>query len=91
MSGKGWLCPICGHLNPADLAVCEKTMQHDEANAIRAKAMRDAGQIFADACARIARQTPEEAARAAYVPGGPSVDELAAKVRRLRAAYANAA
>lgn len=90
MAGE-WICPICGHANPAEMVVCERTMQHDEANAIRAKSMRDAGRILADARARIARQTPEEAARAAYVPGGPSKEELAAKVRRLRAACADAA
>ena len=28
-AGKGWICPICGHLNSPDLVVCEKTAEHD--------------------------------------------------------------
>lgn len=91
MAGE-WICTVCGHLNAAVRITCEREMQHDEANAIRAKAMRDAGQILADARARIARMTPEEAARAAEPNAGPErLEELAAKVRRLRAAYQAAA
>lgn len=51
----------------------------------RAEAMRRAGRVLAQARARIAAQTPEQAADAAYVPGGPTRDQLAAKVRALRA------
>lgn len=51
----------------------------------RAEAMRNAGRVLAQARARIAAMTPEEAADAAYVPGGPSRDQLAARVRELRA------
>ncbi|MFC5184410.1 hypothetical protein [Actinomadura harenae] len=52
------------------------------------QAVAAAAQILADARARLARQTPEQAAEAAYVPGGLSREELAARVRELRAATA---
>lgn len=29
MSGKDWLCPVCGHLDSEALAVCENTPEHD--------------------------------------------------------------
>jgi hypothetical protein len=51
----------------------------------RAEAMRRAGRVLAQARARIAAQTPEQAADAAYIPGGPSREQLAARVRELRA------
>lgn len=50
----------------------------------REVAMRRAGQILANARARIARLSAEQAAREAYVPGGPSVEEIAAKIRAWR-------
>lgn len=50
-----------------------------------AEAIAAAAQVLVDARARIAALTPRQAATAAYVPGGPSVDELEAKVLRLRA------
>ena len=49
------------------------------------EAIAAAARVLADARARIATLTAEEVAREAYVPGGPSVEELAEKVRRLRA------
>lgn len=48
------------------------------------EAVMAAGQILADACARMARLTPEQAALEAYVPGGPSVEELAERIRTMR-------
>ncbi|WP_067470086.1 hypothetical protein [Actinomadura macra] len=54
------------------------------ATVTRQEAMRAAAQVLVNARARIALMTPEEAARAAYIPGGPSLEELAAKVRHLR-------
>lgn len=49
------------------------------------QAICNAARVLAAARMRIARLTPEEVAQQAYIPGGPSVEELAAKVRRLRA------
>lgn len=43
-----------------------------------------AAQLFAAARARRDSLSPEEAARQAYVPGGPSVEEIAALIRELR-------
>ena len=51
----------------------------------RADAIRDAARILAETDAQVARMTPDEVARLAYVPGGPSVDELAARIRARRA------
>ncbi|WP_242908708.1 hypothetical protein [Actinomadura terrae] len=51
----------------------------------RADAMRAAGQILAETRAQMAVMTPEQIADAAYVPGGPSREDLAEKVRALRA------
>ncbi|WP_433465741.1 hypothetical protein [Spirillospora sp. CA-128828] len=42
-------------------------------------------QILADVRHRIATLTPRQAAEEAYVPGGPSIEELETKIRRLRA------
>jgi hypothetical protein len=55
------------------------------------QAIAAAAQILADARARMATLTARQAAEEAYVPGGPSVEELEAKIRRLRAASASAA
>jgi hypothetical protein len=49
------------------------------------RAVDEVAQILADVRAQLGRQTPEQAADAAYVPGGPSREEIAAKVRALRA------
>lgn len=49
------------------------------------QAIDEAAQILADVRAQLATQTPEQAADAAYVPGGPSREEIAAKIRALRA------
>lgn len=87
-----WSCSVCGHANPAGQVACEQASRHDEAIAVRAQAMRNAGQILADARARIARMTPEEAARAAEPNATPErLQELADKVRRMRAACQDAA
>jgi len=47
-----------------------------------------AGRKWAEACARQAARTPREAAEAAHRPGGPSVDELEARIRAQRTAQA---
>lgn len=50
-----------------------------------AQAIADAAQVLADARAHRDSLTPEAAAAEAYVPGGPTVDEIAALIRRQRA------
>lgn len=50
------------------------------------QAVADVAQIFAQARARRDALSPERAAAEAYVPGGPSVDELTALIRDQRAA-----
>lgn len=41
MSGKDWLCPVCGYPNSPDLVVCVKTAEHDaDAQDARDAAMR---------------------------------------------------
>ncbi|WP_146615654.1 hypothetical protein [Nonomuraea aridisoli] len=54
----------------------------------RAEALTAAGRILAQARARRDALSPEDAARAAYTPGGPSTDELAALIREQRAVAA---
>jgi hypothetical protein len=49
------------------------------------QAIASAAQVLADARAHRDSLTPEAAAAEAYVPGGPSVDEIAALIRRHRA------
>jgi hypothetical protein len=44
-----------------------------------------AGLVLAQARARRDSLTPEEAAAEAYVPGGPSVEELTDRIRAMRA------
>jgi len=56
------------------------------ATVTRAQAMRNAGAVLAAARAHMATLTPEQAAQEAYVPGGPTVEELAQRIRDLRAA-----
>lgn len=43
-----------------------------------------AARIWVDTCARMALLTPREAAREAYQPGGPSVEELEVRIRARR-------
>lgn len=50
----------------------------------RADVIADAGRVWARACARMAALTPREQAEEAYRPGGPSVDELEARIRAQR-------
>jgi len=50
----------------------------------RQQAISAAGRVWAAGCARQAALTPREAAEEAYVPGGPSVDELERRIRRRR-------
>jgi hypothetical protein len=57
----------------------------------RDEAIQRAAQALADCRARIARMTPEEQAAAAYLPGGPSVEELTARLRAERGATTRAA
>ena len=47
-------------------------------------AIAAAGEALAAAWERFDSMTPAEAARAAYMPGGPSVEELEARIRELR-------
>lgn len=51
----------------------------------RATAINNAGQILANTWAHLATLTPQQWADEAYVPGGPTREELAARIRRLRA------
>lgn len=48
-------------------------------------AVTAAAQILTDVRARMATLTPRQAAVEAYVPGGPSIDELETRIRALRA------
>jgi hypothetical protein len=48
------------------------------------QAIEEAGAILARARADQADRTPAEAARAAFVPGGPSEEELEARIRARR-------
>lgn len=50
----------------------------------RAEAIAAAGRVWAAACARQAALSPREAAKEAYVPGGPSVAEIEALIREQR-------
>lgn len=50
----------------------------------REEAIAAAGRAHADAIARLNSRDPHEAALAAFEPGGPSVDELEARIRRRR-------
>lgn len=47
----------------------------------RDEAIAAAGQALADATDRLATGDPRESALAAYVPGGPTVDELENRIR----------
>jgi len=49
----------------------------------REQALHDVGRIVAAEVERIRALTPEEAARQAYRPGGPTVEELAAELRAM--------
>lgn len=49
------------------------------------QAIADAGRILADARADLLERSPRESALAAYVPGGPDVDELERRIRALLA------
>lgn len=51
----------------------------------REQALNDLGSIVAAEIERIDSLTPEEAARQAWRPGGPSEAELADRLRTLRA------
>jgi hypothetical protein len=55
------------------------------------QAIAAAAQVLVDARAHMARLTARQAAEEAYVPGGPSVDELETKIRHLRALTARRA
>lgn len=49
----------------------------------RTEAIAAAGRVFARAKADLLEKPPRESAEAAYVPGGPSVDELEQRIRAL--------
>ena len=57
----------------------------------RADCIAAAGRKWAQACARQATLSPREAAEEAYRPGGPSVDELEARIAAQRTQIARAA
>jgi hypothetical protein len=48
------------------------------------EALDRAAQTYVDGHARQDARTPREAAEAAHVPGGPSIDELEARIRAAR-------
>jgi hypothetical protein len=50
-----------------------------------------AARVASDAWAALALQTPEQAAEAAYRPGGLSREEIAARIRQYRAEAARTA
>ncbi|SES21173.1 hypothetical protein SAMN04488000_118131 [Lentzea albida] len=50
----------------------------------REEAIRAAGTVLAHIRHLIATRTPRESAEAAWVPGGPSLDELERRIRVLR-------
>lgn len=50
----------------------------------RAEAIAAAGRVLAEGIAEQASRTPRAAAEAAYVPGGPTIDELEDRIRALR-------
>ncbi len=51
--------------------------------ATRDEAIEAAAVTFAHICEQLSQKTPEEIAEAAYEPGGPSKEELAAIAREL--------
>lgn len=51
---------------------------------MRDQAISAAGQALADALDRLRSRDPREAARAAWVPGGPTVDQIEARIRAQR-------
>lgn len=56
----------------------------------RDECIRAAGAALAEAIAELDEMTPRQAAEAAQRPGGPSVDELEARIRARRAAQSAA-
>lgn len=54
----------------------------------RADVIAEAGRVWAAHCIRQAALTPREAAAEAWRPGGPSVDEIEARIRAQREAAA---
>lgn len=50
----------------------------------REECVREAGKVLARINYLIATRTPRESAEAAYVPGGPSLDELERRIRVIR-------
>lgn len=84
--GTWWECPICHAPNPPEMATCVNTAQHDAGTETRYRqAISGAAQVLADARADMAAKPARQVAQEAWLPGGPSVDELEAKVRDLRA------
>ena len=75
-------CPHCGA--PNDPARGSRyCVQCGLSISAYVQAIDGAAQILADARARLATLTPRQAAEEAYVPGGPSVDELETRIRAL--------
>lgn len=48
------------------------------------EAINQAGKTVAESLRRVQEDTPREAAERAYTPGGPSVDELEARIIQFR-------
>lgn len=51
----------------------------------RAQALDEAGQVISEAIAIFAPLTPRQSAERVWAPGGPSVDELTARIEESRA------
>lgn len=64
--------------------MCPPAIDNGGVMTTREEAIAAAAQILADAYARMAGMTPEQIAAEAYQPGGPSREEIAARIRRDR-------
>ena len=51
----------------------------------RAQALEEAGRVISEAVAVFSKLTPGQSAERIWVPGGPSVDELTARIEASRA------
>jgi hypothetical protein len=57
----------------------------------RAQALDEAGQVISKAIAAFSKLTPRQSAERVWTPGGPSVDELTARITASRARLRTAA
>ena len=58
-----------------------------DAESVRASCMEAASKVLARGLMKVLAAVPAEAARAAFVPGGPSVDELEQRIRAFQQAH----